>query len=550
MDNSPESFAYRCLPLNIANAHGWEVLAPCAFDAQWTGGGGTDGVVIKLSGNHAVDNAPVSIFGQGVLTFHIAGLFRTSPGWNLWIGGSPNRFKDAIQPLTGIVETDWSPFTFTMNWRFTRPNTWIHFDAGEPICFIFPVQRHVLEDITPKFLSMESTEVMEQFKAWSKARNEFHAKMANDPPKVAADKWQKHYYRGVDVSGKEHVSDHVAKLRLAPFTQAESGVKGLRPRTLANRQASLPSRAEPPVAPASLSGCPVQHAPALVAAAKAVSSDTMLALRKREWLLNAIERQRDLSPNNAVIERRGGLSREEFLERYYAPGRPVILTGETDSWPARILWSPAYLRQTVGAARVEYQGGRTQNDRFEMYKDVHKREASFAEYIDLISKSDGNDAYITAYNSGRNAQALSVLHKDMGFLDKYLTRDSSMAHGMMWIGPAGTVTSLHHDLTNNFIAQIIGRKRVKMIPAADVAKLYNHKHVFSEIADLEDPSLDDARFPLLAQAHIYDVALNPGEILYVPLGWWHQVKSLDFSVTVTYTNFLWPNVAYQSYPAD
>ena len=84
-----------------------------------------------------------------------------------------------------------------------------------------------------------------------------------------------------------------------------------------------------------------------------------------------------------------------------------------------------------------------------------------------------------------NAAALAPLEADLGFLDKFLAREAEAPHGMMWIGPAGTVTSLHHDLTNNFIAQIVGRKRMKIIPAAEVGKLYNHRHVFSEIADLE-----------------------------------------------------------------
>src|SRR5689334_8953002 len=35
MDATPEAFAYRCLPLNIANAHGWEILSPCSFEAIW-----------------------------------------------------------------------------------------------------------------------------------------------------------------------------------------------------------------------------------------------------------------------------------------------------------------------------------------------------------------------------------------------------------------------------------------------------------------------------------------------------------------------------------
>ena len=36
------------------------------------------------------------------------------------VTGPFNQPKDAIQPLTAIVETDWAPFTFTMNWKFTR----------------------------------------------------------------------------------------------------------------------------------------------------------------------------------------------------------------------------------------------------------------------------------------------------------------------------------------------------------------------------------------------------------------------------------------------
>ena len=38
MDETSDAFAYRCLPLNIANAHGWEFLSPCAFSARWDGG--------------------------------------------------------------------------------------------------------------------------------------------------------------------------------------------------------------------------------------------------------------------------------------------------------------------------------------------------------------------------------------------------------------------------------------------------------------------------------------------------------------------------------
>ncbi|HEY5337327.1 MAG TPA: DUF6065 family protein, partial [Rhizomicrobium sp.] len=38
MDNTVQRYAYRCLPLNIANSHGWEILCPDGFNAIWNGG--------------------------------------------------------------------------------------------------------------------------------------------------------------------------------------------------------------------------------------------------------------------------------------------------------------------------------------------------------------------------------------------------------------------------------------------------------------------------------------------------------------------------------
>ena len=73
--------------------------------------------------------------------------------------------------------------------------------------------------------------------------------------------------------------------------------------------------------------------------------------------------------------------------------------------------------------------------------------------------------------------------------------------------------------------------------------------MFSEISDLEAVGLDPIRHPRLAELRFYDVQLAPGEILFVPVGWWHQVRSLDFSVTATFTNFRWRNDAYLDYPS-
>jgi hypothetical protein len=522
MDDTPESFAYRCLPLNIANAHGWEILSPCGFEAIWNGSPDPSAITLRLDEGAEPGRAPVSLFGQGVITFHVEGLIRTPPGWNIWIGGSPNRQKDGIAPLGGIVETDWSPFTFTMNWRFTRPGQWVRFEAFEPIGFFFPIQRAAIEQFKPRFEPIENDPAtLHGFTSWSQARDAFHEKMKTQlVPLQGSEKWQKHYYRGIDLDGKEWIDDHRAKLRLSAFDAAAT-----------------------PQVPAA----PTKDPKTLVVAPAPAPNKTARDLAKREWLLEATERQRALAPRAAALARRVGVSKQEFLETYYAASRPVILSGEMVSWPALKRWTPDYLKSVVGDAPVDYQANRNSAGDFERAKDAHKTRGPFHAFIDLITQPGaGNDAYLTAYNSGANAAALAPLQADVGPLDKYLTR----APGMMWIGPAGTVTPLHHDLTNNLIAQVVGRKRIKLAPSSEVGRLYNDAHVFSEIGDLENPNLNRERFARLEGARVYDLVLEPGDMLFVPFAWWHQVKSLDFSVTITYTNFLWPNEAYATYPGD
>ncbi len=243
------------------------------------------------------------------------------------------------------------------------------------------------------------------------------------------------------------------------------------------------------------------------------------------------------------------MSTQEFLNQHYAPSRPVILCGELDQWPALTKWTPDYLKAKIGSHEIEFQGCRTHNPNFELDKDAHRQRTSFAAYIDMITGEHAtNDAYVTAYNMASNGAAFEPLHDDLGFLDKFLSADGEAPRGMPWIGPAGTFTPLHHDLTNNLLLQIVGRKRIILAPPGEASKLYNHRAVFSAISDLEPPHFTLARFPLAEGLATHSIELQPGEALFIPVGWWHQVRALDFSVSITHTNFLWPNNASETYP--
>ena len=90
-----------------------------------------------------------SQFGSGILTFNPLLILRPPPGHDLWVSGPVNRFKDAIQPMSALIEADWMPFTFSMNWQITRADTTITFEKGEPFCSFFPVARGLVERCEP-----------------------------------------------------------------------------------------------------------------------------------------------------------------------------------------------------------------------------------------------------------------------------------------------------------------------------------------------------------------------------------------------------------------
>ena len=216
MSQTPDNFAYRCLPLNIANAHGWEILCPAAFEAVWNGKPGLN--AIKIRSQAPENQRPTSHFGHGILTFHVNVLFRTEPGMNLWITGPVNRPKHGIYALTGVVETDWVPYTFTMNWRFTRSNLPVRFDAGDPFCFFFPIPRNVITSAEPEQRSLdEDTELRAKYDAWSDSRESFNKELPKKGTAANKGRWQKHYMRGSQLDGTPGPADHQTQLSAPPF---------------------------------------------------------------------------------------------------------------------------------------------------------------------------------------------------------------------------------------------------------------------------------------------------------------------------------------------
>jgi len=266
-------------------------------------------------------------------------------------------------------------------------------------------------------------------------------------------------------------------------------------------------------------------------------------LIKRDWVLDIHRKLNRLRP--AVVERRERLTTEEFLNEYYSTNTPVIITGMMDDWPAMKKWNLDYFRERFADREVEVQFGRDADQDYELNNEAHKRRMKFGEYVDLV-KSSGrtNDFYMTANNDSMNRQALTELWADVVQVPQYLNNEPNN-RGFFWFGPAGTLTPFHHDLTNNFMAQVMGRKRLRLIPACEIANVYNNRHCFTPV---DGRKIDLQRFPDMAKAQVLECVLSPGEILFLPVGCWHFVEGLDITVTIAFTNFRWDNDFYSNYP--
>ncbi len=220
MEQTPERFANRCLPLLIANQSGWLVINTETVRLTWDGGRLLDSVTIEYEGEP--ESRPfVSHFGSGIITYLVPYLFRTSPGWNLLVRGPSNCPKDGIYPLEGVVETDWATATFTMNWHLTRPGLTVTFARGEPVAMVVPQRRGDLERVSPRIRELSSDPALESsYKVWQASRQEFLADLDEGGLPRGKD-WQRHYFRGRTTDGAVF-PDHQTRLRISDFADERS----------------------------------------------------------------------------------------------------------------------------------------------------------------------------------------------------------------------------------------------------------------------------------------------------------------------------------------
>jgi len=221
------------------------------------------------------------------------------------------------------------------------------------------------------------------------------------------------------------------------------------------------------------------------------------------------------------------LSPEEFKEKYYKTGTPVVMKDVAVNWPAYKKWNWAFFKDLVGDKEVPLY----HNQKSDSYTPINKADdyKTFGEYIDMISKGPAGWR-IFLFNIFDHAPQITSdftwpEHLMRGFVKKY---------PMLFVGGETSITHMHFDidLSNILHTQFSGKKRVLLFPYAEQKKLYRKPFEVLSEADFSNyyknngkPDYD--KFPAVKLAQGYEVILDHGDTLFMPAGCWHHMEYLE-----------------------
>ena len=212
------------------------------------------------------------------------------------------------------------------------------------------------------------------------------------------------------------------------------------------------------------------------------------------------------------------ITRQEFQEKYYNPQKPVVLRGLWKQYPAYSKWTMDFFRQTMGDIEVGLYGNRKED--ISKTLQVPNAKMRFDDYLNLI-EHEPTDLRLFLFPVFKHRPELL---KDFGYPD-IVSRYIKMP--FLFFGPAKSVVRMHQDIdmSNVFLTQFHGRKRVVLFNPDQSDLLYRLPFNVHTIVDIDHPDYNE--FPGLNYAKGMSTVLEHGDTLFMPSGWWHHIEYLE-----------------------
>jgi hypothetical protein len=228
---------------------------------------------------------------------------------------------------------------------------------------------------------------------------------------------------------------------------------------------------------------------------------------------------------------------DDFNARFFSKAEPVVITGAMDGWTAMRSWSLDYLKSKIGDVDVDVYF--SEIGLFEAHPtDGWKgrfRVLKAGDYIDMLAtQGDRSPKYYLLQVS--IPKKLTAILPDIQAPPYFA--DKGMLETNLWLAPAGYQTRLHYDFAPNLLAQVNGRKRAILFSPKDLRSLYpqpmymNVGIAHHSAVDIDRPDFE--KYPRLRHAEPWEASLSPGDMLFIPTAWWHQVYTEETGASVNH----------------
>ena len=221
-------------------------------------------------------------------------------------------------------------------------------------------------------------------------------------------------------------------------------------------------------------------------------------------------------------------------------GVPVVLKDTfVTRWKAFEEWDPAYLTTRV----IKFSGVYVNDNRwFGPYYDGRKPLAKYClrehHYITdleipgrdffelLFQPNHGEYLYFTSDIDSVGRWAFDEVQP----INELLLLNPKSSSVNLWMGQPGVIAHCHYDGYHNFYAQLFGRKTFRLFSPANWPGLYPFPYLHPSHAQAQVNLSDTSsrqRFRAVSRVLFYEVTLTPGDLLYIPPLWFHEVEALD-----------------------
>lgn len=225
-------------------------------------------------------------------------------------------------------------------------------------------------------------------------------------------------------------------------------------------------------------------------------------------------------------------------------GEPVVLKNSViKKWQAKN-WSPLYLR-----SKLENLQGIYENDNrwFGPYFDRSKPLLEHAirknpyrtdlvltakEFFHRLEKPAQNRYH---YFTGDIDQLGEWAYAEIQPIKELLMLNPKRSSINTWMGQPHVIAHCHYDGYHNFYAQLYGTKKFTLFRPTEWPGLYPYPFLHPSHAQAQVNATDEgdiSKFPLVKRVKALEVILEPGDLLYMPPLWFHEVESLSVSISV------------------